>query len=66
MPLEELNRPLVLLCSFAAFESAEIPPPAGLWIFLARIKPKLTGCKLANHKTLQSAVPGFIIAHPPS
>src|SRR6266478_6610493 len=50
MPLEELNRPLVLLCSFTTFKSAEIPSPAGLWIFLAGIKPKLTGCKFANHK----------------
>jgi hypothetical protein len=50
VPLEELNRSLVLLRSFTSLESAEIPPPARFWIFLARIKTELAGCEFANHK----------------
>jgi hypothetical protein len=56
MTLEELDSPLVLLCRFPRLECSQIPPPARLGIFLAGIKPKLSGWKFANHTS--------IIAHP--
>jgi DNA-binding response OmpR family regulator len=49
MPLEILHRALVLLRRRASGERAEIPPPAGLRILLARVEPVLAGSKLADH-----------------
>jgi hypothetical protein len=43
MPLEELNRSLVLLGCFPGLERAQIAAAAGLWVFLARIKAKFAG-----------------------
>ncbi len=39
MSLEKLHGALVFLCRLLAVEGAEVAPLAGLWIFLARIKP---------------------------
>src|ERR1700683_4145199 len=49
MPLEVLHRPLVLLRRRARGESAEIAPPAGLRILLARVEPVFAGRELADH-----------------
>jgi hypothetical protein len=45
MPLEILHRALVLLRRRARAESAEIAPPAGLRVLLARIEPVSAGSK---------------------
>jgi hypothetical protein len=52
MPLEKLNRPLVLFCCFAGLECAKIPAPAGPGILLPRIKAKLARWKFANHTSI--------------
>jgi hypothetical protein len=49
MPLEILHRTLVARGRGAAGEGAEIAPPPGLRILLARIEPVLAGWKLADH-----------------
>ena len=49
MPLEILHGALVLLGGSARGESAEIAPPAGLRILLARVQPVLSGRELADH-----------------
>jgi hypothetical protein len=49
MPLEILHRALVLLRRRARCKSAEIAPPAGLRILLARVEPVFAGSKLADH-----------------
>jgi hypothetical protein len=49
MPLEKLYGALVLLRRGGATERAEITPPAGLRIFLARIEPIFAGGELADH-----------------
>jgi len=49
MPLEILHRALVLLGPGTAGERAEIAPPAGLRILLARIQPVLPGRELPDH-----------------
>jgi hypothetical protein len=57
MPLEILHRALVLLRCRTGGECAEIPPPAGLRILLARIEPVFAGSKFADHGDLAAAVP---------
>jgi hypothetical protein len=47
--LEILDVTLMLLRRGAALESAEIAPPPGLGILLARIKPVFAGCQFADH-----------------
>ena len=49
MPFEILDLALVLRGGLLAGEGAEITPPAGLRIDLARIKPPLAGFELADH-----------------
>lgn len=49
MPLEILHGALVLLGPSAARKRAEIAPPAGLGILLARVQPVFSGHKLADH-----------------
>jgi hypothetical protein len=49
MPFEILHGALVLLRRRAAGEGAEIAPPAGLRIFLARIEPIFARGELADH-----------------
>jgi hypothetical protein len=50
MPLEILDSAFVLLRGSASRKRAEITPPAGLRILLARIEPVLAGRELANHE----------------
>jgi hypothetical protein len=52
---KKLNRALVLLRSFTGFESAQIPPLAGLVILLPGIESIFSGRQFPNHD--------FIIAH---
>src|ERR1700749_443116 len=52
MPFEILNRALVLLGRGTGAEGAKIAASASLRIFLARIKPVLAGCELADHRYL--------------
>src|SRR5262245_17226141 len=47
--LEELHRALVLLGGLAACEGAEVAPPPGLWIFLARVEAVATRFQLPDH-----------------
>jgi len=49
MPLEKLHGALVLLRRGTAPKGAEITPPAGLRIYLARIEPVFAGGELADH-----------------
>ena len=49
MLLEKLHGALVFLRRRARIERAEITPPAGLWIYLARIEPVFARCELADH-----------------
>src|SRR2546426_85228 len=46
----KLNRSFVLLCRFTSLERTKISPFACLGVLLARIKPKLPGCKFTDHK----------------
>src|ERR1700688_1105992 len=55
MPLEILHVAFVLLRRLLAGESAEIAPPAGARIFLARVEPVLAGLEFADHWTLPSS-----------
>src|SRR5688500_6533516 len=49
MPLEKLDRALVLLCSRAGAERAEISSSAGSRIDLAQVEPVFARLELANH-----------------
>src|SRR5437016_1235863 len=51
--LIKLNRSFVLLCRFTSLERTKISPSACLGVLLARIKPKLPGCKVTDHKKLR-------------
>src|SRR5207247_11145992 len=51
--LIKLNRSFVLLCRFTSLERTKISPFACLGVLLARIKPKLPGCKFTDHKKLR-------------
>ena len=52
MTLEILHRALVLLGGGAGLERAEIAPPAGLRVELARIEAVAAGLKFADHVIL--------------
>src|SRR6267142_4324092 len=54
LPLEKLNRALVLLRRFECFEGAEVASFPGPGIFFARVEAILAGLEFANH-------PGSII-----
>lgn len=63
VPLEKLNRSLVLLGGRERLEGAEVAPPARSRVFLARIQPILAALELANHLYLRSPLrigPGFM------
>src|SRR5687768_12291325 len=48
-PLEELDGALVLLRRRACVERAEVPPPAGFRVLLARVQAVLAGLELSDH-----------------
>jgi hypothetical protein len=52
LPLEELDRALVLFRRFECFECAEVPPFPGLGILLTGVKTISTGLQFANHPVL--------------
>src|SRR5919199_1137834 len=49
MAFEKLHRALVALCGGTAGERAEIAPPAGARILLARVEAVLAGGELPDH-----------------
>jgi len=55
MPLEVLDVAFVLLGGLAGVEDAEVAPPAGLRIDLARIKPVLAALEFSDHGSLLAA-----------
>lgn len=50
MVLKILHRTLVCLRGLSGSKRAEVPPTAGLGIFLARIQSVLAGLQFSNHK----------------
>ena len=55
MPLEVLDVAFVLLGRLAGVEGAEVAPPAGFRIDLARIKPVLAAFEFSDHGALLAA-----------
>lgn len=73
MPLEVLDRTLVLLGCGARFERSQIPAPSGLRIELAGVQPVLAGAEFSYHTTrwcdrctVSSAGRGRALARSPS
>lgn len=56
MPLEILHSALVLLGGGTRGEGAEIAPPAGLRILLARVQPVSSGRELADNGSINDQV----------
>src|SRR5437879_3444181 len=59
---EKLYFALVLICSLASLERAEIPPLTGLGILLPGVKAILTGFQFSDHTLLCVPLPGYITA----